>query len=46
MEEIKNNNMDRFISMENISFSINCDIKTTKCECHGRLYLGNVYLQK
>ena len=28
------------ISIENIAFSRNCDIKTSKCEeCHGRFYL-------
>ena len=33
------------ISMGNISFSRNCDIKTTKYEeLHGRFYIGKVYL--
>ena len=32
------------ISIGNISFSGNCDTKTTKCkERHGRLFLGKVY---
>ena len=32
------------ISIENISFSRNCDIITTKCEkCHGRFRLSKVY---
>ena len=36
--------MHRFISIENISFSRNCDIKTTKCEeSHRCFYLGKAY---
>ena len=35
------NYMHRSNSIENASFSTNCDIKTTKCEeRHGRLYFG------
>ena len=44
--QLERNSMRGSISIENISFSRNCDIKTTnvKSMCHGRFYLGNVYL--
>ena len=36
--------MHGYISIENISFSRNCDVKTTKCEeRQKRFYLGKVY---
>ena len=43
---LKRNYMHISISIENISFLRNCDIKTTKCEeRHRRFYLGNVCLK-
>ena len=42
---LEGNCMHGFISIENISFLRNCDIKTTKCEeRHGHSYFCNVYL--
>ena len=42
---LERNYMHGSISIETISFSRNCDIKTTKCEEHnGHFYLRKVYL--